>query len=68
VWVPKIRLRLARIQFAFATLRGEVPHQVIVGVAEDVVAVGAVLTEVERLVLEDSDQVGEPVHPLVAIA
>jgi hypothetical protein len=46
--VPKIRLHLARIQFALATLRGEVPHQVFVGVAEDVVAVGAVLCRRRR--------------------
>ena len=56
------------LALALAALGGEVPHQVFVGVAEDVVALGAVLREVERLVLEDGDQVGEPVHHLLAAA
>ena len=56
------------LALALAALGGEVPHQVFVGVAEDVVALGAVLGEVERRVLEDGDQVGEPVHHLLAAA
>ena len=56
------------LALALAALGGEVPHQVFVGVAEDVVALGAVLGEVERLVLKDGDQVGEPVHHLLAAA
>ena len=56
------------LALALAALGGEVPHQVFVGVAEDVVAVGAVLGEVERRVLEDGDEVGEPVHHLLAAA
>ena len=39
------------------------PHQVLVGVAEDVVVLGAVLREVERGVLEDADQVGRGAPP-----
>jgi len=34
-----------------------VPHQVLVGVAEDVVVLGAVLRDVELGLLEDADQV-----------
>jgi hypothetical protein len=45
-----------------------VAHQVFVGVAEDVVPLGAVLREVERRVLEDGDEVGEPLDLLFAIA
>ncbi len=56
------------LALALAALGGEVPHQVFVGIAQDVVAVGAVLREVERLVLEDGDEVGEPVHHLLAAA
>ena len=56
------------LALALAALGGEVPHQVFVGVAQDVVAVGAVLGEVERLVLEDGDEVGEPLHHLLAAA
>ena len=60
--------RRVELALALAALGGEVPHQVFVGVAEDVVALGAVLREVERRVLEDGDQVGEPVHHLLAVA
>ena len=56
------------LALALAALGGEVPHQVFVGVAEDVVAFGAVLGEVEGRVLEDGDEVGEPVHHLLAAA
>ncbi len=56
------------LALALAALGGEVPHQVFVGVAQDVVAVGAVLREVERRVLEDGDQVGEPIDHLLAAA
>ena len=35
------------LALAFATLGGEVAHQVLVGVAQDVVAIGAVLREVQ---------------------
>src|SRR5262249_28761505 len=52
------------LPLALAALGSEVPHQVLVGVAEDVVAVGAVLREVECGVLEDRDQVGQPVDHL----
>jgi hypothetical protein len=56
------------LALALATLGGEVPHQVFVGVAQDVVALGTVLREVEGRVLEDGDEVGEPVHHLLAAA
>jgi hypothetical protein len=56
------------LALALATLGGEVPHQVFIGIAEDVVALGAVPGEVEGRVLEDGDQVGEPVHHLLAAA
>jgi len=60
--------RSIELPFALAALGGEVPHQVFVGIAEDVVAVGAVLREVERRVLEDGDEVGKTVHHLLAAA
>ena len=56
------------LALALATLGGEVPHEVFVGVAEEVVAVGAVLREVEGGVLEDGDEVGEALHHLLAAA
>ena len=60
--------RSVELALALAALGGEVPHQVFVGVAEDVIAFGAVLREVEGGVLEDGDEVGEPVHHLLAAA
>ena len=56
------------LALALAALGGEVPHEVFVGIAQDVVALGAVLGEVEGLVLEDGDEVGEPLHHLLAAA
>ena len=56
------------LALALAALGGEVAHEVFVGVAQDVVALGAVLAEVERLVFEDGDQVGEAVHHFLAAA
>ena len=56
------------LPLALAALGGEVAHQVLVGVAEDVIALGAVLREIEGGVLEDGDQVGEAVDHLLAAA
>ena len=56
------------LALALAALGGEVPHEVFVGVAEKVVAVGAVLGEIERGILEDGDEVGEALHHLLAAA
>ena len=56
------------LSLALAALGGEVPHQVLVGVAEDVVVVGAVLREVELGLLEDADQVGQAIHHRLAFA
>jgi len=56
------------LALALAALRGEVPHQVFVGVTQDIIAVGAVFREIEGRILEDGDQVGEPIHHLLAAA
>src|ERR1022692_431503 len=55
------------LAFALAAFGGEVAHEVLVGVAQDVVAFGAVLGEVEGGGFEDGDQGGEAVH-LVLVA
>jgi len=60
--------RRVELPLALATLGGEVPHQVLVGVAEDVVVLGAVLREVELGLLEDADQVGQAIHHRLAFA
>ena len=60
--------RRVELPLALARLGGEVAHQVFVGVAEQVVALGAVAAEVESRVVEDGDEVGEAVHHLLALA
>jgi hypothetical protein len=56
------------LSLALATLGGEVAHQVFVGIAQNIVALGAVLGKVEAGVLKDCNQVGQPVHHLFARA
>jgi hypothetical protein len=56
------------LSLAFSALGGEVPHQILVGITQNIIAVRAVLREIQRLVFKDGDQVGEPVHLLFAIA
>ena len=60
--------RRVELPLALARLGGEVAHQVFVGVAEEVVALGAVAAEIQLRVVEDRDQVGEPIHHLLALA
>jgi hypothetical protein len=45
-----------KLPLALAALGGEVPHQVLVGVAENIVVLGAIQREVEGGVFEDGDQ------------
>ncbi len=54
--------RGVKLAFAFAAILGEVTHEVLVGVAEDVVSGGTVTAEVEFRFFEDSDQVGESLY------
>ena len=54
------------LALALAAFGGEVAHEVLVGVAQDVVAFGAVFGEVEGFVFEDGDEVGEAVHHVFA--
>ncbi len=60
--------RRVELALALAALGGEVPHQVFVGIAEDVVVLGAVLGEIECGLFEDGDEVGEAVHHVLAFA
>ena len=60
--------RRVELSLALATLRGEVTHQVFVGIAQNVIPFGAVLREIQRLVLEDGDQVRQAIHNLLAAA
>ena len=47
------------LALALAALAGEVPHEVFIGIAKDVVVLGAVLREIERGVLEDGNEIAE---------
>ena len=47
------------LALALATFGGEVAHQVFVGITEDIVAIGAMIREVQISGLENTDQVGE---------
>ena len=54
--------RRVELPLALAALAGEVPHEVFVGVAQDVVVLGAVLREIQLRLLEDGDEVGKALH------
>ena len=56
------------LPLALAAFGREVAHQVFVGIAQNVIAIGPVLREVERRVLECGDEIGEAVHLLLATA
>ena len=58
--------RGVELSLALARFGGEVPHQVLVGVAQQVVALGPVGAEVESL--EYGDQLGEPILHLLTPA
>lgn len=51
---------------ALARFGGEVAHKMLVGVSQEVVALGSVPPEVDAF--EDGHQLGEPVHHLLALA
>ncbi len=52
--------------FALAAFRGEVPHQVFVGIAQEIITLGAVLAEIQTRILEDRDPAGQALHHLFA--
>ena len=54
------------LALALATFGGEVAHQILVGIAQNIVAISAVPGEVQRGVFKRGDEVGEPVHHLFA--
>ena len=54
------------LALALARFGREVPHQVFVGVAEQIVAVGAVAAEIESL--EDGHELGEAIHHVLGFA
>src|SRR5262249_25556818 len=60
--------RRVDLALALAAFGSEVAHEVFVGVAEDVVVLGAVLGEVQLGLSEDRDQVGEALYPGRAVA
>ena len=53
---------------ALAALGGEVPHEILVSIAQDVVVLSAVFREIQLGVLEDADEVGEALHHRLPLA
>src|SRR6266576_1349084 len=49
------------LALALATLGGKMSHQVLVSISQYVVALGAIIGEVEGRVLEDGDEIGEAI-------
>ena len=58
--------RGVELSLALSRLGCEVPHEVLVGIAQEVVTMGAVGAEVEPL--EDTDQLGEAILHLLVLA
>jgi hypothetical protein len=56
------------LALALAAFGGEVAHQVVVGVAQDIVAVRSVFREIQRRMFEDGDQVGQALDLFLAVA
>ena len=56
------------LPLALAALRGEVPHEIFVGVAEQIVAIGTVPGKIEGWVFKDGDEVGQAFHHLLTAA
>ena len=60
--------RCIELALAFTTFRGEITHQIFIGVAKNIVSAGLVLFEIEFIALENGDQTGELVHHFFAAA
>ena len=60
--------RGVELALRLAALGGEVPHEILVGVTEDIVVVGAVFGEIQFGLLEDADEVLQSLHHGVAFA
>jgi hypothetical protein len=56
------------LALALATLGREMSHKIFVGVAQEVVPIGAVLREIEGGVLKYGNKVGEAFHHFLATA
>lgn len=52
--------RRVELAFALTALGRKVPHQIFVGVAQNIIAIGPVLRKVEGVTLKDPDQVAQP--------
>ena len=60
--------RGVKLALALARLGGEVAHQVFIGVAQKVIAFGAIAPEIKGWRVENGNQVGEAVHHVLALA
>ena len=57
-----------KLPLALAALGGEVAHEILVGIAQDVVVLRAVVREIQLGLLEDADEVGEAIHHRLPLA
>ena len=60
--------RRVELAFRLARLRGEILHQVLVGVADKVVVGGAVVREVEVFVLKHADESAHGIDKILSLA
>ena len=56
------------LPLALAAIDSEVPHEILIGIAQDVVVFGAVFGEIQFGLLEDADKIGEPIYHRLPLA
>jgi len=57
-----------KLALALTRLGGKVPHEVFVGVAEQIIALGTVTAKVEGRVVENGDEVRQSIHHVFTLA
>ena len=59
--------RSVELTLTLPAFGSEVAHQVLIGIAKNIVAISAVLGEVEGFILKNRDQIGEPLNLLLIV-
>jgi len=60
--------RGVELPFAFATLGGKVAHQILVGIAENIVPLCPIFGKIKRRIFKNGDEVGERIDLVLAAA
>ncbi len=60
--------RGVELPFAFAALGGKVAHQILVGIAENIVPLCSIFGEIKHRILKNGDEVGERIDLVLAAA